>query len=146
VPPKKTKSAKTKAEVLKDNAWKPGQSGNPKGRPKGALSLTSVIKEMGEWKAPPDLLSQYRAIFPQLPEEASCVQVLAARSLLKAMDLKAGDVMAKEIWERIDGKVPFPISGSGDGIPIPVKFDFKDLSNKELDIFERLLARIQDPD
>ena len=129
-----------------ETSWKDGQSGNPKGRPKGALSLTSVVKEMGEWEAPPDLLNQYRAIFPQLPEKATCVQVLAARSLLKAMDLKGGDVMAKEIWERIDGKVPFPISGSGDGVPIPVKFDFKDLSNKELDIFERLLARVQEPD
>lgn len=139
------KKTKNKTPGRNSTSWKEGQSGNPNGRPPGSTSLTTIVKEMGEWKAPPQVLKEYRTIFPQLPEDASIIQVLAARCLLKAMDLKAGDVMAKEIWDREDGKVPFPISGTGGG-PIRVKFDFSTLTVKELDILERLLGKVQEPE
>ena len=135
-------AAKKKQNKKNSTSWKEGQSGNPAGRPPGAVSLTTIVKEMGDWKAPPKILTEYRTIFPELPADATCVQVLAARSLLKAMDLKGGDVMSKEIWERLDGKVPFPISGDGGG-PIPVKFDFSGLNKKQLNLFEQLLAKCQ---
>lgn len=140
-----TEQKKTRDQILKDNAWPPGVSGNPKGRPKGSMSLTTTVKEMADWKAPPKILTEYRTIFPELPDDATIVQVLAARSLLKALDLKQGDVMAKEIWERIDGKVPYPISGPAGG-PVRVKFDFSILTVKELDILERLLGKVEQPE
>ena len=123
--------------------WKPGQSGNPKGRPPGVLSLTASLKEVASWPVPPSVLKQYQTLFPALPNNATCVQVLAVRNMVKAMDIKTGDVMAKEIWERIDGKVPLPIGGDPNGTPIPIKHDFSGMSTKELDIFERLLQKCQ---
>lgn len=134
--------ARKKKSVVGKNttSWKPGQSGNPNGRPKGTLSLTTLTKEIGEWTVPPSILAQYKQFFPLLPNDATCAQVLAARNFLKALDIKAGDVMSKEIWERIDGKVPFPISGPAGG-PIHLKHDLSSLSSKELDIMERLLSK-----
>ena len=128
---------------LKPQIWKPGQSGNPKGRAPKALSVTSVLKEILEWPAPTSIIQTYRQFFPNLPANPTCIQILTVRSLVKAMDIKQGDVMAKEIWDRLDGKVPFPVTGSKDGEPIGVKFDFSSMSAKELDIFERLLGKCQ---
>ena len=31
-----------------ETRWKPGQSGNPKGKPKGSLNLSTLIREIGE--------------------------------------------------------------------------------------------------
>lgn len=144
-PPTTKETKKTREQVLKDNAWPPGQSGNPAGRPRGTLSLTTISKEIGDWPCPKSVLDTYKQLFPALPEEATCAQILGVRNWLKALDLKTGDIMAKELWERIDGKVPFPISGEGGG-PIPVKFDFKSLTKEELSIFERLLGKVQIPE
>lgn len=121
-------------------SWKSGQSGNLKGRPKKELSLTTLTKEIADWTAPASILAQYQQFFPKLPANATCAQVLAAKNFLKALDLKQGDVMSKEIWERIDGKVPFPVTGAGGG-PIHLKHDLSSLSSKELDIMERLLSK-----
>lgn len=145
MPPNKAKArARAKAKSKKNlKQWAPGQSGNMKGRPKGKLSLTSQIKKMADWVVPDSLLSQYRQLFPQLSAKPTFVEVLALRTLTKALDIKTGDVMLKEIWERVDGKVPFPIQGSADPDAPPVRFNFTGLSTKELDIFERLLSRCQ---
>jgi len=132
------------AKHLVGKQWKPGQSGNPKGRAPKALSVTSTLKAMLEWPAPSTIVANYRQLFPQLPANPTCIEILTVRAVTKAMDIKTGDVMAKEIWERLDGKVPFPISGAGGpDSPIPIKFDFSGMSVKELDIFERLLGKCQ---
>lgn len=139
-------ATKKKRSIGKNaTSWRSGQSGNPKGRPKKELSITSLTKEIGEWAVPPTILAQYKVFFPNLPTNATCAQVLAARNFLKALDLKQGDVMSKEIWERFDGKVPFPVSGP-DGGPVRFKHDLSSLSAKELDIFERLLSKCQTED
>ncbi len=140
---KKTKKKQTKAEVLKANAWKPGQSGNPKGRPPNPISLTAEIKRLGALPASEAIIKEYQGLGADLPAKATWVQVLAARDWLKATDLKAGDIMAKEIGERIDGKVPFPLTGTPDGDPVKFQFDFSTLTEKELTLFEKLLSRCQ---
>ena len=130
-PPKKDPKKNLKS-------WKPGQSGNPKGRPVGTISLTATIKEVASWPVPKELVANYKRLFPNLPDNATCVQVLAVRCIIKALDVKTGDIMAKEIWERLDGKVPFPISGDPNGSQIQIKHDFSSMTANELDIFERL--------
>ncbi len=140
---KKTKKKLTKAEVLKANAWPPGVSGNPKGRPPNPISLTAEIKRLGALPASETIIKEYQGLGCDLPAKATWVQVLAARDWLKATDLKAGDIMAKEIAERIDGKVALPVTGTPDGDPVKFKFDFTDLSEKELTLFEKLLSRCQ---
>lgn len=142
---KKTRSTekkKTREQVLKDNAWPPGVSGNPKGRPPNPISLTSAIKRIGDMKAPPKFVKELQEDIPELKDDLTFVEAVAARNWLKAIDFKTGDVMAKEIAERIDGKVPFPVTG-GDGGPIPISFDFSALTKAQLDVLEKLLALCQ---
>lgn len=133
---------KTREQVLRENAWQPGQSGNPAGRPPNPISLTSAIKRIGDTIAPEKLIKEIQDDIPEFPVDSTFVDCLAARNWLKAMDQKAGDIMAKEIAERIDGKVPFPLTGEGGG-PIPIAFDFSALTKPQLDVLEKLLALCQ---
>ncbi len=133
---------RSRDQVLRDNAWKPGQSGNPAGRPPNPLSLTSEIKAVGDLPAPKKILDEIRDFIPDIPEETTWVRALAYRNWIRAMDQKGGDIMAKEIAERLDGKVPFPVSGEGGG-PIPIRFDFEKLSSRQLDELEKILERCQ---
>lgn len=139
---KKTKK-KTPGRGRNSTSWKEGQSGNPKGRPPNPISLTTAVKAMGDREAPKATIKDLNDLGANLPDKATWIQTLAARNWIKASDLKTGDVMAKEINERIDGKVPFPLTGAPDGDPIKFKFDFSDLSEKELNLFEKLLSRCQ---
>jgi hypothetical protein len=73
----------------KINRWKPGQSGNPKGRPPKLLSITNLIKERLE----------------KIDEKTgkTYAQLIAEKLVELALD---GDHEAhKEILNRIDGKV-----------------------------------------
>lgn len=138
--------AKAKQNKKNKTSWKEGQSGNPNGRPKGTVSLTTQIKEVAKWWAPEKMMKEYRVFFPDLPAKMTMVQLLALRGWCKALDIKHGDVMAKEIAERIDGKVPFPLTGTPDGDPINVKHDLSGLSLKELTLLDRLTGKCETPD
>lgn len=67
-----------------ETKFKPGVSGNPGGRPNGAVSLTTALKR--KLRERPDLADQLL--------ESYILQALQGNSSL-----------AKEIWERVDGKV-----------------------------------------
>ncbi len=135
---------KSKKDTTKNlTPWQPGKSGNPNGRPKSAVSLTTQLKEVAKWQAPDAVIKNYQKAFPQLPNNATVIQVLAVRSWLKALDLKSGDVMTKEIAERIDGKVPLPIGGAPNGDLPGIKFDFTGVSDNELSVLERILGKCQ---
>ena len=58
----------------KDTKWKPGQSGNPKGKPRGVGSVQKLREEIGE---------QIPAIINQLLAAAKNGDVQAARLLLE---------------------------------------------------------------
>jgi len=82
-------------ENLAPTMFKKGQSGNPKGKPVGALSMTTKIKEYlmernkdGETNA--DKLKR----------------AIVMRAIVKS------DVMAKEILDRVDGKVVQPFEAN----------------------------------
>jgi len=80
------KDDKKKAKEERDEIgrWLPGYSPNPKGRPRGAVSISAKIKKY---------LSDH-------PEEVTAV----ARALIKLA--KSGNMTAiKELMVRIDGKV-----------------------------------------
>jgi len=129
------------------SGWKPGQSGNPRGRPPNPLSLTAATRTVLAWDAPETVVQTYQQFFPSLPtafgHKPTCVEILACRGVVKAMDIKTGDVMHKEINDRVDGRVALPIQGAGDGPPIAVKFDFNDMPVDDVRILRRLLGQCQ---
>jgi len=74
----------------KKTRWKPGQSGNPKGRPKKRDSLVSLLKEVLE--------KEYLAD----KKGRTWAEVLTDQLLLKAVK---GDMIAQRIiWEYVEGK------------------------------------------
>lgn len=83
---------------------KKGQSGNPKGRPKKVISLTSEMK------------TQLEEVCPYDPKGRTWLQYLVDRWLARASD---NATYFKELIERLEGKVVQPIGGE-DGKPIPV--------------------------
>lgn len=75
--------------------WKKGESGNPNGRPKKPLSLTSLLK---------DALDKV----PEGEEHGRTNADLAIQALLK--EAHNGNLTAiREILDRCDGKVPQPM-------------------------------------
>jgi hypothetical protein len=72
--------------------WKPGQSGNPKGRPKKEDSLTSLLKEEIEKLCPAD-------------RENRTWKELVVRATLQ-LAMKGNGTALKEVWGRHDGKIP----------------------------------------
>ena len=78
--------------------WKPGQSGNPAGKPKGtehsSTRLKRLLEAVGKMKNP--LTGQ--------TEEFSGLEMMDAAIIARAMK---GDVAAyREILDRLEGKVP----------------------------------------
>ena len=94
--PKKTTekpTAKQRKNSGKSNLkpWKKGQSGNPKGRPKKADCLTSLLKE------------EIEKVDPEDKDGRTHMEMIVDATMRLA---KNGNATAlKEIWERMDGKV-----------------------------------------
>ncbi len=123
--------------------WGPGESGNPKGRATNPHSLTAALREVMGWKIAGEIPAIYKKMFPEsMPADPTVVQLFAMRAVIKALDIKQGDVMMKELWERLDGKVPFPISGAG-GEPIPFKLDLSDLPTNDLEQLRKILNKVR---
>jgi hypothetical protein len=82
-----------------ETRWKPGQSGNPKGRPKKEESLADLLNEL------------VNALCPTDPEGRSYAELIA-RSLVH-QGLKGNLGAIKEILNRVAGRVPFLIERVG---------------------------------
>lgn len=100
-------------------SWKPGQSGNPTGRPPSYLTLTSRLKARFGVKAPAAIAAQY---FPGDFKDKTWLDVYVEAGLYHATDKARFDpAIYKEIFARIDGRLPeFPIPepGAGDNDPV----------------------------
>lgn len=96
--------------------FKPGQSGNPGGRAKGAKSPTKALRRL--------LALSYDELLAYKPQHMA--EETAKRWLMLAMegDGKAGasNNVIREIFNRVDGKIPDRIEASGDGSGINVVF------------------------
>lgn len=72
-----------KRKVVPHSAWKPGQSGNPNGRPKKGTALTDIMREM-------------------FVENGAIPKAIVAKLLQMAA---GGDIAAiREVLDRIEGK------------------------------------------
>ena len=85
---------------LPHSAWKPGQSGNPNGRPPKGLALTDVMREMLEKN-------------PEIKQEI-LKKLLAGAA-------KGDLAFIKEVLDRIDGKpnVTADIHNTGEVVVVP---------------------------
>jgi len=83
--------------------WKPGQSGNPGGRPK---RLTTRLERQLLAKVPNDPQKRtYEELF---------IEAITKRAIGKS------DVLAKEIFDRVEGKVALPIVGEEEAGPVQI--------------------------
>jgi hypothetical protein len=85
--------------------WKPGQSGNPKGRPKNQFSFAKQFRNSFNKKAselePTKKIAAEHGIDP---DTITIGELYAVTMLVDSM--RGRDSIAKEIIQRIDGKVP----------------------------------------
>jgi hypothetical protein len=101
--------------------WKPGQSGNPKGRP-----LSKPYKEALERQLA--MLAMQKGLSPEQGYD-----MIAAAHTAKAM---SGDMAAiKELADRIDGKVPNPVGGT-DELPPITAFAWKPIVERTIPTLE----------
>ena len=82
-----------------ESRWKPGQSGNPKGRPKKEESFVGLLEDL------------VNALCPTDPERRSYAELIV-RSLIH-QGLKGNLGAIKEILNRLSGRVPFLIERVG---------------------------------
>jgi hypothetical protein len=91
-------------------AWKKGQSGNPKGRPKDGESWSAIIKAVGDMY-PDDILTfigkdnQLGRTIAQLPRNVQMKYQVVTR-VFAALMFDPSSSLFKELMDRSEGKVP----------------------------------------
>jgi len=109
-----------KTDHLTQTQWKPGQSGNPAGKPKGTKHLSTLIREMLDDDNFVQKLENGKLIMGA-PGKA-IVRVLVVKSLNG--DLKAFDLLAKYGYgtkleiESDSLPMPIPILGGASVFPV----------------------------
>lgn len=113
-----------KTEHLKATQWKKGQSGNPAGRAKGGKLLSTTLKNIIASK----FSKKYTSIITDEETELTGGEIIASRLFADAAD---GDLAAiKEIFDRVDGKVPDKLAGDEDE-PLRIILEKVDKSNSD---------------
>lgn len=100
---------KTGKRKTPKNAWKPGQSGNPKGRPKDGESWSAIIKSVGDMY-PTDLIAfigrdnDLGQMLAQLPANVQMKYLVTAR-VFSSLMFEPSHGLWKELMERSEGKI-----------------------------------------
>ena len=105
---------------LGQHRWKKGESGNPNGRPKGSLCLTTLLKKELEKLSDDEELTWAQRIAKAIPP-----------ATVNALSGKGDSRLVEFIFERIDGKVVLPVGGP-DGGPIAMTVVVTSPKAKEL--------------
>lgn len=94
-------------KTIPKSAWKPGQSGNPGGRPKAQKSITYWLDEFGN-QTPASLandLLDYAKQLRQLKGELPIFGHVAIRTLMAIINEPDARLLA-QVLDRTEGKVP----------------------------------------
>lgn len=111
------KKVKEEKKVKKDTRFKPGVSGNPKGRPKGSYSIVEGLRAKLD-EVPQGQKKTYRDLFVE-------------KLMIKA--LKEGNsVILKDVIDRVDGKAIQRIDHTTDGESFNVPKEIEDDIAKRL--------------
>lgn len=100
--------------------WKPGQSGNPGGKFQKQGMLTRKLIELLETAV--IYGSDGRINLPPITKKNNYAEVVVAKTLSDA--IKGNNSMMREVWERIDGRVPLKTELEGLD-KLPVRFTFE---------------------
>ncbi len=111
----KTRSLPKEAEPYK---WKPGQSGNPGGRPKKTSISDAYAKHVGK-SVPEDVRLKLR-----LPKGSTWADAMAVGQIRSAVKGKTD--AAREIADRVEGKTAQAVTGEGGG---PLKLVISDVTD-----------------
>lgn len=96
----------------KAHRWKKGESGNPKGRPRKEVSLTSLLKKYLD--DVPDIQVGGKT------NTKSWMELIVQAWLVGAY--KGNAQLMRELLDRVEGKVPQPIAGAEGGVPIKITY------------------------
>jgi len=105
---------------LREHCFKPGESGNPSGRPKGA-GWSITLRKLGKRRVPQTPWAQKAIKSVGLdPEEATVEEVLLALGYYHAARGNVG--FFRELFDRMEGPVPKKQEITGrDGGPVEVR-------------------------
>lgn len=96
--------------------WKPGESGNPKGRPKGTRSIPDMLRRFGEYDTPEALVAKLRAMFPGKLKGKKGIPLQEALWLSAYLHAIKGESWAFHlIADRLEGKPRQKIDSTLDG-------------------------------
>lgn len=108
-----------KGRRLPRNAWKPGQSGNPAGRPKDGKSWAGILRELSEMSA--DEIAkmvgtdnELGKMFLTLPRKTQMQYLITARVMASLM-FEPQPGLFNALMERMDGRVPQAVDVTSDG-------------------------------
>lgn len=88
------------------NRFKPGESGNPAGKPPGAKRVSTVLREMMERVAPREIKNtEFVKEFCKGRKKVTIADALAARLLTAAL-IEGESWAVREILDRLEGKAP----------------------------------------
>ncbi len=105
------------------NRFKPGESGNPAGRPVGTKNVSTILREMLERLAPDEITNMKLVKAFVIGKKVTNADVLAA-CLLK-LAIVDGELPAiREIIDRLDGKPKQSLDLGNENGPLTITFDF----------------------
>src|SRR5690349_19988090 len=126
---KSANTATTDKRRAPKSAWKPGQSGNPAGRPKDGESWASIIAAVGNMY-PEDILvfvgrnNDLGREIVQLPKNVQMKYLVTAR-IFAALMFDPNPRLWASLMDRAEGKVMQPIGGDNEK-PIKIVVEYAD--------------------
>ena len=113
-----------------DSVWKPGQSGNPKGRPPGVKYISELLRA-----------KLHEPANPKKPDGKTNGEVIVENWIDRAKQGIDSPAVAAAIADRTEGKPRQTVEvGIQRG---ETRADLKGLTEQELEIYERLIERSQ---
>jgi len=98
--------------------WKPGQSGNPAGRPKHKTLTEELMKTLDKPASSLKFIEKVARAFGVDPEVVTVREVMVLSTLMHGA--KGNPTILNALWDRVDGKVADRIAGH-DGGPVQVQ-------------------------
>jgi len=125
-----------RGEPPKYTRWRPGQSGNPNGRPRKEACLTTLLKEELERTVTDQNL--LRAIGAKMGD-VTWAQAIAMALIRKAA--KGNERSAEIIFDRTEGRVRQPVCEPAE--TQSVRYDYSRLTDQELCLLQSLIEKIK---